>query len=141
MASMNRVFLFGHLGTDPELRSTPSGTAVVKLALATTSSKKVNDEWVESTDWHRVTVFGKQAEWLARSAHKGSFVGVEATLRQNKWVNKEGQTQYGVDLLVDRVVCNIPPKKLVQPDVDGPPPASGPRAPDPAEAEGDAIPF
>lgn len=133
---MNRAFLLGHLGQDPELRTTQSGQSMLKLSVATPHAKKVNDEWVETPDWHRITLWGKDAEYVARVAHKGALLGVECAVRPNKWTDKNGNVQYGVELVVDRVICCIPKNRSAVVEADSA--AVPPRAPQPSSEE---IPF
>ncbi|MFZ5481816.1 MAG: single-stranded DNA-binding protein [Myxococcota bacterium] len=104
MNGLNKAYLIGHLGRDPELRATPSGVTVVKLSLATRHAKKVDDQWVETPDWHRVTAFGRDAEYLCRAAHKGDVVALECAIRPRKWTDKEEKVHYEVDLVVERVL-------------------------------------
>lgn len=91
MASMNKVLLVGNLGKDPELRVTPSGKSVATFTLAT------NEKWVdaqteerkESTEWHDVEVWGRQAEAVNATMKKGKQVMVEGRIRTDKWEDKE----------------------------------------------------
>ncbi|MBN1475394.1 single-stranded DNA-binding protein [Candidatus Sumerlaeota bacterium] len=91
MASVNRVIVTGHLVSDIDLKSLPSGTSVAKLRVAVnTGYKDKSGEWQDDTCFIDVDVWGKQAEWLAESAHKGSKVLVEGSLREDKWEDREG---------------------------------------------------
>jgi single-strand DNA-binding protein len=108
MNGLNRAYLMGHVGQDPELRTTASGLPVLKLSMATPSARKVDDQWVDTPDWHRVTVFGKTAEWLSKVAGKGTVLGVECSIKPQKWTNKDGVTQHSVEFYVDKVLCCIP---------------------------------
>lgn len=103
MNGINKVYLLGHMGSDPEVRTSGGGKAVVKVSLATSHPKKVNDEWVDGVDWHRLTFFDKDAEYIARVGKKGDLLCVEAALRPNKWTDKEGQTRYDVAIVVQRI--------------------------------------
>lgn len=104
MKGLNRAYLIGNLGHDPEMRTTQSGQPMLKLSLATPRSQKVNDQWVEAPDWHRLTVFGNEAEFLGRYARKGNVLAVECSIRPNRWTDKEGQPHYDVSLIVERVL-------------------------------------
>lgn len=97
---MNRVQLVGHLGRDPELKQTKSGTAVCNLSVATTERRKDGDEWVNHTEWHTVVVWGKKAEFCAKDLRKGSFVTVSGSLYTEKW-EKDGQTHYSTKIKAD----------------------------------------
>ncbi|MES2745589.1 MAG: single-stranded DNA-binding protein, partial [Bdellovibrionota bacterium] len=76
MASVNKVLLIGKLGRDPEMRHTPSGQGVCTLNIATTETWNDNGNKQERTEWHRVTVWGKQGENCAKYLAKGRSVYV-----------------------------------------------------------------
>ena len=91
MPSFNHITLLGHLGAEPEDRTTPSGRAMAHLRLATNHSwRDRNDEWQEETDWHRVVVFGPAAERLRGRASKGDLVLVDGRLRMDRWTMEDG---------------------------------------------------
>lgn len=95
MRGINHVILFGHLGATPELRTTPNGRAVCDLSLATNRPVKSDDGWRETTDWHRVTLWEREAEMAARLLSKGSAVGIEGQLRTDSWEDRAtGQKRY-----------------------------------------------
>lgn len=99
MPGLNKVQLIGRLGRDPELRYLQSGVAVCKLALAT-SKKYTNKqhEQVEGTEWHRVTVWGKQAENVNNWTCKGSQLYIEGELKTTSY-DKEGQKHYTTEIV------------------------------------------
>lgn len=105
MNGMNRVILIGHIGADPELRSTAAGKQVVRLSIATHNARKVDGAWVDGADWHRVVAFDRTAEFLGRFARKGDLVAVDCVLRPRKWEDANGKTQYDVNIVVDRVAA------------------------------------
>lgn len=75
MASFNKIIIVGYLGRDPELRSTPQGTAIGTLSVATTERRKDKaGEWQDHTSWFRVTCFNQQAEAVNQHLSKGSRV-------------------------------------------------------------------
>ena len=139
MNGINKVYLLGHMGSDPEVRTSGGGKAVVKVSLATSHPKKVNDEWVETPDWHRITLFGKDAEYVSRVARKGTLLGVECAIRPNKWTDKAGNTQHGVELVVDKVICCIPKGRGAPLEVEAG--SSAPRPPRDVQPSPDEIPF
>ena len=105
MASINKVILVGNLGRDPELRYTPSGMAVANLNIAT------NEVWTdksgekkERTEWHRVVVWGKQAEVLNSYLTKGRQVYVEGSLQTRSWDDKSGTKRYTTEVRANRVL-------------------------------------
>jgi single-strand DNA-binding protein len=88
---MNRVMLLGNLGTDPELRYTQAGVAVLSMRLATTETYvDKNKERQERTEWHTVVVWGARGEALAKILAKGSSILVEGGLRTQSY-EKDGQ--------------------------------------------------
>ena len=103
MASVNKVILVGNLGRDPEVRYTPQGTAVANFTMATTD--RWNDpsgEKKERTEWHRIVVWGKQAEIAAEYLKKGRQVYVEGSLQTREWTDKEGNKRYTTEVRAQR---------------------------------------
>lgn len=105
MASVNKVILVGNLGADPEMRYLPSGDAVANLRLATTDTWKDKDgNKQETTEWHRVAFFGRQAEVCGQYLKKGSQIYVEGSIRTHKWKDKEsGQDRYSTEIRGERM--------------------------------------
>tara|TARA_R100000005_G_C4938813_1_gene164343 strand:+ start:23 stop:424 length:402 start_codon:yes stop_codon:yes gene_type:complete len=100
---MNTVIITGNLGANPDVRQTGSGLAVANLSVATNERVKQGGEWVDHTEWHRVTVFGGQAETCQKFLVKGSKVGVQGKLRTRKFTDKNGQERWSTEILADRV--------------------------------------
>ena len=99
---MNNVVLVGRLGNDPDLRQTNT-SAVCKLSVATDESRKnQSGEWEKYPEWHRIVVFGKDAENAKKYLVKGSQVAIYGSLKTNKW-DKEGVTHYTTEILAHRV--------------------------------------
>lgn len=98
---VNKVILIGNLGADPESRSTPGGTQVANLRIATTDSfkDKQSGEWQERTEWHRVALFGRLAEVASEYLRKGSKVYIEGSLRTRKWQDKDGNDRYSTEVI------------------------------------------
>jgi single-strand DNA-binding protein len=103
MASVNKVIIVGNLGRDPETRYMPSGDAMTTIAVATTDSwkDKATGEKKETTEWHRITFFGKLAEIAGQYLKKGSAVYVEGSLRTRKYTDKDGIEKYATDIRAD----------------------------------------
>jgi single-strand DNA-binding protein len=92
MASINKVILIGNLGRDPELRYTQGQIPVCNFTLATTENwKDKAGQKQERTEWHRVVVWGSQAENVSKYLRKGRQVYVEGSLTTRSWEDKEGQ--------------------------------------------------
>jgi single-strand DNA-binding protein len=105
MASVNKVILIGNLGRDPEVRYTQGGAAVANFTLAT------NEVWTdksgarqERTEWHRIVVWGKQAEIVREHLTKGKQVYVEGSLQTRQWDDKEGNKRSTTEIKALRVV-------------------------------------
>src|SRR5689334_11668003 len=104
MGSVNKVILIGNLGADPELKYTPSQRPLCNLRIATTEVyKDKSGQRQEKTEWHRVTVWGDQAENCNKYLSKGRSVYIEGRL-QTRSYDKDGQKHYATDVVADRVV-------------------------------------
>ncbi len=104
-ASVNKVFLMGNLGADPELRYTPGGAAVCDMRIATNRRFKTRDgDWQEETEWHSVVVWGRQAETSKEYLAKGRTVFIEGRLKTRSWDDqKSGQKRYKTEIVADNV--------------------------------------
>ena len=93
MASVNKVFLIGNLGGDPEVRYTAGGTSVCNFRMATTDSwtDKQSGQRQERTEWHRVVVWGKQGENCGQYLKKGRPCHVEGRLQTREWEDCYGK--------------------------------------------------
>lgn len=101
---LNKVQIIGHLGRDVELRYSQNGSPVASLNIATDESYTDRDgNKVERVEWHRVSVYGKQAENCANYLHKGSLVYVEGSLQTRKWQDQSGQDRYTTEIKAQRV--------------------------------------
>lgn len=101
---VNKVILIGNLGKDPEVRYTPSGTAVANITLATSESwkDKQSGENVERTEWHRIVFYQRLAEIVGEYLRKGAKVYVEGRLQTRKWQDKtSGQDRYTTEIIAD----------------------------------------
>lgn len=101
---LNKVQIIGRLGRDVEPRQTPSGQSVASFTVATDESYTSRDgQKVEQTEWHRVNVFGKQAELCGKFIGKGSLVYIEGRIRTRKWTDQSGQERSSTEINADRV--------------------------------------
>jgi len=104
MASLNKVFLMGNLTRDPELRYTPSGTAVVNLRLAVNRRfKDKNGEQKEDVCFVTAVVWDKQAETCNQYLKKGRPVFVEGRLQSRSWQDAQGQKRNVLEVRAERV--------------------------------------
>ncbi len=101
---VNRVIILGRLGTDPEVKYTQGGTAVTRFNVAT------NESWLnkegqkeEKTEWHRIVVWGKQAENCGQYLAKGRQVYVEGRLQTSNWEDKDGNKRYTTEIIAQTV--------------------------------------
>ena len=102
--SVNKVILVGRLGADPESRATPGGLQVSNLRVATNHVAYDRDgNKNESTEWHRVVFFGRQAEVCEQYLRKGSQVYVEGRLRTNKYTDRDGIERYTTEVVGERM--------------------------------------
>jgi len=100
---INKVILIGNLGQDPEVRFTPSGTAVANLNLATSDTwmDKQTGQRQERTEWHRIVLFNKTAEIAQQYLKKGSKVYIEGRLQTRKWQDQNGQDKYSTEIVAN----------------------------------------
>ena len=97
--SLNKVMLIGNLGRDPEVRFTQGGSPVANFTLAT------NERWTdqagekqERTEWHRIVVWGKQAEIAGEYLRKGRQIFVEGSLQTREWTDRDGNKRYTTEV-------------------------------------------
>ncbi len=101
---MNKVILIGNLGANPEMRFTQGGQAVAHLRIATSERwTDRNGQKQESTEWHRVVVFGKQAEIAGQYLTKGRQVCIEGRLQTRQWQDQQGQKRFTTEIVAQRV--------------------------------------
>lgn len=97
--SINKVMLIGRLGQDPELKYTPSGSAVCNFSLATSETwTDKSGQKQERTEWHRVVVWGKLAELCNQYLAKGRQAFVEGSLQTRQWEDKQGGKRYTTEI-------------------------------------------
>ncbi|AZV30223.1 single-stranded DNA-binding protein [Cobetia sp. ICG0124] len=100
---VNKVILIGNLGQDPEVRFTPSGSAVCNLNLATTDTwnDRQSGQRQERTEWHRVVMFNKLAEIAQQYVKKGSRLYIEGRLQTRKWQDQNGNDRYSTEIVAN----------------------------------------
>jgi single-strand DNA-binding protein len=100
--SVNKVILVGRLGRDPETRYTGGGQAVANFSVATDESyKDKNGERQKRTEWHKIVVWGKQAEIAQQYLKKGSLVFIEGRIQSREWQDKEGQKRTSFEIVAN----------------------------------------
>ncbi|MET0963612.1 MAG: single-stranded DNA-binding protein [Noviherbaspirillum sp.] len=103
MSTLNKVTLIGHLGRDPEIRSTAAGDMVAQFTLATTETwkDKATGEKRESTEWHRIVLYRKLAEIAGQYLKKGALVYVEGRLQTRRYTGKDEVERFVVEIIGD----------------------------------------
>jgi single-strand DNA-binding protein len=98
--SVNKVILVGRLGRDPETRFTGGGQAVANFSVATDETYKDKaGERQKRTEWHKIVVWGKQAEIAQQYLKKGSLVFIEGRIQSREWQDKEGQKRTSFEIV------------------------------------------
>jgi single-strand DNA-binding protein len=104
MSGVNKVIIVGRLGADPEMKSIGSGQNVTRLSIATSESWMGKDgQKQERTEWHRVVVWGRQAENCSKHLAKGRQVYVEGRLQTRSWEDQQGQKRYATEIVANNV--------------------------------------
>ncbi len=103
MASLNKVFILGNLTSDPQLRSTNSGSPVCEFRIATNHRYKKKNEWFEDVAYIDVTVWGKLGENSGENLTKGSLVLVEGRLRYQTWIGPDGDKRSKHDIVASHI--------------------------------------
>jgi single-strand DNA-binding protein len=98
--SVNKAILVGRLGKDPETRYTSGGQAVCNFSMATDETYKDRaGERQKRTEWHKIVVWGKQAEIAQKYLKKGSLLFLEGRIQTRQWDDKEGQKRYSTEIV------------------------------------------
>jgi single-strand DNA-binding protein len=103
MASINKAIIIGNLGSDPEIRVTPNGQSVGTLSIATKEVTTKDGQKEERTEWHRVVVWGKQAENVGKYLKKGSQIFIEGRIQTRSWEDNQGQKKYSTEIIAQQV--------------------------------------
>ena len=102
--NINRVIVVGNLTRDPELRHTPSGTAVCSLRIAVNTTRKdESGQWVDKPNYFDVTVWGQQGENCAQYLSKGRPVAIDGRLEWREWEAQDGSKRQAVEIIADSV--------------------------------------
>ena len=104
--AFSKIQVVGNLGRDPELRYTPSGRPVTEFSVAVNQSTKNQQtgEWVEATDWFRVSIWGDRGERAAENLRKGNRVLVDGRFRTREYEAKDGQKRISLEITADTVL-------------------------------------
>lgn len=119
--SVNKVIIVGHVGGDPEPRYTPSGTAVVNISVATNEVRRDSDgNELKSTEWHRVVLWSKQAEFVGNYVKKGQLVYVEGRLQTRTWEDRNKIERRTTEIVADNITLLGPSRSAESPATDTP---------------------
>ena len=144
MPNFNKVFLMGNLTRDPEIRYTPSGTALTKFGLAVSRSFKSKDgQQHDDTCFVDITAFGRQAEVISEYCSKGQPLFVEGRLEFSQWEDQSGQRRSKLAVVLEsfqflgsrRDQDGAPPQRPASAQQAPPPQAAQPQAPPAAEPD------
>jgi len=142
MASVNKAILIGNLGKDPELRYTPSGKAVTNFSIATTEKwKNQSGDMQESTEWHNIVLWGRQAEIAKEYLSKGSPVYIEGRIQTRNYEDKNGVKHYITEIVGQKMQFLGRKGDSSSDYTPPPPPADDSAAPFDNNAEDDDLPF
>jgi len=102
---VNKVFLLGNVGKDPEIRATQGGMTIASFTLATADRQKdAQGNWADKTEWHNLVAFARTAEIVRDYVKKGTQVFVEGKIQTRSWDDKEsGQKRYKTEILVNEL--------------------------------------
>ena len=105
MAGLNKMMVIGNLGTDPEMRYTPSGSAVTSFRLAATRTYTTSEgERRDETEWFTVVAWQRLAELCNQFLAKGRRAYVEGRLRSRNWEGQDGQTRFVNEIIANQVI-------------------------------------
>lgn len=105
MSGINKVIVLGNVGKEPEVRTFDSGDTVTNFSVATSEKwkDKTSGELKESTEWHRVSCFGKLSEIASKYVKKGDKIYVEGSLRTRKWTDAAGVEKYSTEIKAEKI--------------------------------------
>ena len=101
MAGVNKAIVVGNLGNDPEIRYAANGSAIASISVATSErwKDKNSGEQQERTEWHRIKLFGRQAELAGEYLKKGSQVYIEGRIQTSKYQDKDGNDRWSTEIV------------------------------------------
>ena len=105
MRGVNKVILVGTLGKDPETKTFQNGGSLCNFSIATSEKwqDKQSGQWIENTEWHRITANNRLGEIAQKYLKKGSKVYIEGSLRTRKWNDQNGQERFATEIRADQL--------------------------------------
>jgi len=141
--TINKAILIGRLGKDPEMKYTPSGTAVASFSIATNYSVKDGDgNYTDKTDWHNIVVFGRRAEFAGEYMSKGRLVYIEGRIQTRSWEDQNGNKKYMTEIISSDVQLLGSKGESTSKETEEPAPDAQPKdVPAQEDEEADDLPF
>ncbi len=141
MAGVNKAILVGNLGADPEMRYTPSGTAVANFNIATSETRKNKEGEKEiQTEWHKIVAFGRLAEICGEYLSKGKQVYVEGRIQNRNWEDRDGNKRYTTEIIINTMQM-LGSREGARTDAGQGAPQGGPPDTDAPAADIEDVPF
>ena len=105
MAGVNKAIVVGNLGNDPEIRYAANGSAIASISVATSErwKDKNSGEQQERTEWHRIKLFGRQAELAGEYLKKWSQVYIEGRIQTSKYQDKDGNDRWSTEIVASQM--------------------------------------
>ena len=100
MKGLNKVLLIGHVGRDPVLKYTPSGTPVANFSMATNEVYGSGEDRKTKTEWHTIVAWGKLAESVSGLVKKGQLIYVEGKISSREWVDNSGNKRTSYEIIM-----------------------------------------
>jgi len=102
---VNKVFLLGNVGKEPEIRATAAGTIVANFTLATADRQKdAQGNWTDKTEWHNLIAFGRTAEIVRDYVKKGAQLFIEGKIQNRSWDDKQtGEKKYRTEIIINEL--------------------------------------
>ncbi|MBO7126257.1 single-stranded DNA-binding protein [bacterium] len=101
MSGLNKVLLIGRLGRDPEIRYSSNNTPICNFSIATSDRIRKGDSFEEKTEWHRIVVFGNQAENASKFLKKGSLIFVDGKIQSRSYQDKDGNERTVFEIIAN----------------------------------------
>jgi len=103
MSGLNKVMLIGRLGRDPEMRYSANNTPICNFSLATSERIRKGDSFEEKTEWHKIVIFGNQAENASKFLKKGSLVFIDGKIQSRSYQDKDGNERNVTEIIANSI--------------------------------------
>lgn len=136
MSTVNKVFLIGYVGREPEVRYTQAGDAVTNFSIATTQRWKDGGEQREQTEWHKIVCFKRLGEIAGQYLQKGAHVCIQGRIQTRKWQDKDGNDRYSTEIIATELQMLARAAGREEPEHDSRPRTAPPNHPQRASSAG-----